>query len=675
MDNSKFIRLKLKTLFPFYIDELNDVFFDVLESRKNNTFYIKELPKILNQLDQEENEKFIEFENLTQDSKIALLLNNLLRKIVAKTGVANKDLFAEFDQNRFNEKIYIKPYQNQEQELDDYFGLELKGSQKFDFIIKFNRKGYLGEFFNSLRLCFFLDPQTRILSGGFSLSSDVLNSRLDFNDVINEVYLKTLTQHFFTKQILPISLEDLLTLIENDEATKDPKSSFLRNNKSFVNLNQSKVSSYGLKDLKRNWNSFLETKYLASLAEEENQIEKKLLDDLFYAFLMVLLIMLALYEEVKIFFTNDNPALILKVLDRPLALNEDQYEDVLTDFYEVAKLLRKTYIKNQNQTKSNKKIKTAEDLIEDINSKLASRTDLVIDNMILCNEIYVDLEKRYLSALELFEDHFDLRTLYLLTIYPEVFGMDIATANFIPYKQLLDVVKKSKVTNRKITNSFQENLKKSLCEVNYDVVSFIGDEPSIFLINNTNSSKNKANNALIEQSIIFDNYYWASILMQARISKKLEWEKEFESNKQNRVYLDDLLKKLDNLTNSWNTNAYQYGQVLLIMEKFNQLTSFKKNIEQLKIKLLQRSELLKKDRERTTIVFAYIVASVIGFINFFGMVYTVLTVTDPEAGLIPSNIAIISVGSVLASCLFVIFLGYAISSLKLYLRKRKLEKK
>ena len=91
------------------------------------------------------------------------------------------------------------------------------------------------------------------------------------------------------------------------------------------------------------------------------------------------------------------------------------------------------------------------------------------------------------------------------------------------------------------------------------------------------------------------------------------------------------------------------------------------------MKIIQTDELAKKDKERGTILFAYIVATLIGFINFFGMVFTVLTVKDPAAGLNPLNIIFISIGSVFAFCLFFLLLFFGIKVIRPIRKNRKLK--
>lgn len=111
-------------------------------------------------------------------------------------------------------------------------------------------------------------------------------------------------------------------------------------------------------------------------------------------------------------------------------------------------------------------------------------------------------------------------------------------------------------------------------------------------------------------------------------------------------------------------------QIKPIVEKINCLTDLRKSIEMLINEIRQKDELSKKDKERKSIFFAYVVATLIGLINFFGMVYTVLTVQDPAQGLTVPNIIVISIGSVLAALLFSIFLFFTINVIK-PIRKQK----
>ncbi len=90
------------------------------------------------------------------------------------------------------------------------------------------------------------------------------------------------------------------------------------------------------------------------------------------------------------------------------------------------------------------------------------------------------------------------------------------------------------------------------------------------------------------------------------------------------------------------------------MQKIDSKSNLKTSIEEMVNRFKHEQRINKKDNERVLMIFAYIAAFVVGFINFFSMVFTILTVSDLNAGLTVPNIIVISIASVLAFILIVI---------------------
>ena len=88
---------------------------------------------------------------------------------------------------------------------------------------------------------------------------------------------------------------------------------------------------------------FINRKYIGSkkISDEEREyLETKL----FFSILITNLIILSLYEELKIYFTNENPEIILRLLDKPSIIKEDPNQNLENDFYELAKFLNGNYL-------------------------------------------------------------------------------------------------------------------------------------------------------------------------------------------------------------------------------------------------------------------------------------------------------------------------------------------
>lgn len=663
--DAKFNGIKVKNIWPFYIDNINDKFFESLSNHPNKVLVNKILPKIQKNLSEEELEKFNEIDNLTKNSKIMLMLNHALKKIVSKTGSKDSDLFTVLDKNKFNEPNYINSMTFDSDVYSIGSKSKFDNDRKYDFIIEINKKSYLKKYISNIQLSFFLDNDIKMLSGGFSLNCEYLHSKNDeITDVVKNLYINSLIKHFVSKQLYPLSLENLLTIISNGNEEYKVLSSHNKNKQ----INKQKHLNYDeitIEDLKNNWINFINRKFLNFLEitnEEKNYYE----NDLFFSILIVDMVMLSLFEELRIYFTNENPEIILSLLDKPIVFKEDPNQNIETDLYELAKFLNSHYF-SKSKNINVKKIKTADELIETLKLQ-KTYNEFSFGMPIFSVECYLNEYGQYSSAYDFLESNFDIKLLYIMVIFPEVFGMDLATGNFIEYNQLLSTLKKTSINNKKATVSFNENLKRTLCEFNYEFISFVGDEPSMFIIKNNTVVKGEKLYTNIEYKLtgLYENYFWAQIFIQSRLWKRIHIEQDFnntylyEENKYHR----NQIKDLENLSFNWYHDYYGMSQIKPIVNKIDEQINLKKSIDSLRMKIIQRDELAKKDKERGTLLFAYIIATLIGFINFFGMVFTILTVEHPENGLSSTNISVIAIATFFAVSLFLILIFFGFKVIK-----------
>lgn len=665
----KFNGIKSKNIWPFYIDHINDKFFESLSNHPNKVLVNKVLPKIQKNLDEDELEKFNEINNLTKNSKIMMMLNLALKKIVSKTGSKDCDLFQVLSRDKFNEPNYIQSLTFESDNYSKWNNSKFDNDRKYDYLIQINKKSYLKKYIDNIQLSFFLDDKIKLLSGGFSLNSEyIATNDSTFIDIVEKVYMSSLIKHFISNQLYPLSLENLLIIISNGNESFNvlPKK---QNNKQNNVLKYDEITIYDLKD---NWVNFINRKFLNFFnfnSEQKEYFEHHL----FFSILIVNLIILSLYEELRIYFVNENPEIILSLLDKPHQIKEDPNQNIETDFYELAKFLDQNYFSTHKKIKT-KKITTANELIQAL--KLQKNYDeFSFGKPILSSELYLNQYPKKPTAQDVFESDFELKTLYLMVISPEVFGMDIATGNFIEYGQILKIIKQSFVNNKKATSSFNENLEKSKCEFNYEFMSFVGAEPSMLIMKNNTFVDNNTLYTNEDKVLtgLFENYFWSQIFIQSRLWKRIHIEQDFINNytcKEPHFYSNQI-KDLERLGFNWYDDYYGMNQIKPIIDKIDEIIKLKNSIENLRIKIIQKNELIKKDKERWIVLFAYIIATLIGFINFFGMVYTILTVDDPKKGINPASISIITIGSIFAFVLFSILVYFLVITFKPLLKKLK----
>lgn len=652
MSNKKWNNLTIRNIYPFYVDNINDKFFVSLNNHPNKKFVNKVLPKIQKNLVEEELEKFIEIDNLTKNEKVALMLNLALKKIASKTGSVNNDIFKVHEYDRFKEPLYIRV-------LDEDKEIELvsdnQSERRFNFIIDINPTSYLYSYMKSIRLSFYLDEETKILSGGFSLTlTDQTSDNLNFEEVVNNVYLSTLIRHYIIKQLYPLSLNNILDLISNYELVAPGKSKRTQSKPTFKKNNlEIDFKSVTANDLKVNWSELIKRKYLkfnTSLTKEEI-IEKT--DGLFFSILIGTMINLSLYEELKIYFTSQKPELILNILDKPSQIKEDPNQNPEQDFFELGRFLKASYFRNDILKKHNlSKLKSFEDVFSAISEHQTTIDYESFSQPIPIFDVQISNNAPFVSSKKMITEDMDTRLLYLLTTSPELFGMDLYSSFFIDYDQLLNVLEKNRL-NTNVSNSFKAKIEASRAEINNNYVTYMSGAPAILLLKN-------------EKIDIFKNYLWAEIYAQSKIWIKNDIEHDF--NNQNLIktsqFYHDKINALEQLSFDWYDDFYGLSEIREIVKKIDSINNLKKSIDALSIKLKQNDSLVKKDRERKMMVYAFVVASIIGFINFFGMVFTVLTVNDVNAGLTTVNLVIIGIASALAFTLLSIIIYFVINLYK-----------
>lgn len=669
MNEKKIVALGIDNIFPFYIDNVNNKFFNSLNQASNKKIVNKILPKIKKTLEEEELKKFTEIDNLTKLEKVNLMLNLALKKIVSKTGSYECDIFKIQNYDKFNEPMYIKSV---EPEKDIEIISDVLSERRYNFAIEINSNSYLNMYLKKIKLSFYLDDENKILSGGFALQlieEDKINfenKEFDYFKIIDSLYISNLIRHYISKQLYPISLNNILDIVSEYTINNVQKKHTSRNNKTTKNVKllTPSLNFKGItaNDLKDNWTELIYRKYLKFKIDFSNEQKKVFSDNLFFSILISTMIILSLYEELKIYFTSEKPELILNILDRPSSIKEDPNQNPEADFFELGKFLKQNY-RSKNIISKNKyrKINKFEDLINLVSDYKATSEYESFGLTIPIYTIQIDDTTPFVSAKKIIIENMNMRILYLLTIYPELFGLNPYTSYFIDYEQLLKVIKKTE-TNLNVSESFKSKIENSRCEINNNYITYISDTSSILIIKKESVS-------------LLSNYFWAEIYAQSRIWLRNDIEYDFNNNiiEKNSNFYREKIQILENLSFDWYDEFYGLSEIKGIVKKIDSINNLKSSIDLLIAKLKQEDSLKKKDTERRTMVIAFIVATVIGLINFFGMVFTILTVSDIQAGLTTPNIIVISIASVFAFILLFV-VGYYLFAIHFKRKKTKKNK-
>lgn len=627
-------KININTTYPFYIDNVNVKFFNSLQQHPNKYFVNKILPKIKTKLDEDELEKLKELDDLTRKDRIKLMLNLALKKIVSKTGSSNNDFFKVLGYDQFHEPLYIA---EKEVVVNELIHNEYE-ERRYKYFIDVNKDSYLYQYAHRIDLWFYLNEENKILSGSFSfkvvnLQDDSLNEEL----VYEKIYLISLIKYFIYKQISPLSLNNIIDIIDNDDFLSNFDKKTNKEQQNNLNKNIYKKSlSYEV--LKSNWDNLITDKFL-SHKDYDQEKKNRIKDDLFYAIMNLTMINLALYQELKYYFNSENPELILSILKNPTQIKSDPDQRPFNDFIELSKHLKKNYIKNNSTKIDWNKIDDFDGLVNAAKKEQAAQDYEAFNTSINFLELQVKDQEVFASSSDFLLKHQWIFLIYSLIINPNRFGLNSNTTQIVKYSDLIKNLKNMYITEGS-KKTIIKDINQSEVEINKNYISFINPSNDFVIIKKDN-----------RQLINF--YVWAIIYSESR--KWIHHDIEYDFNNDRIVKTSNFYRQkieaLENLKFDWYDDFYGIPAIKTIVKKIDQISSIKSSIDILVGTIKQKDALLKKDFERKTMVIAYVVALFIGFINFFGMIFTILAVTKPEEGLTTTNIIVISIASLLISSL------------------------
>ena len=651
-NRSDFInKFKIRNFFPFYIENINNQFFSTVKKTNKNLFTRNKFQNFISDLDKEEMEKFNDSQAILDHDNIQSLLNQIVWKIVAKTGNNKYDLFLADGHTNYGHPQYVK-------EKNEFYDLKILGNvysdKRYIYSIEIDPESYLYDFVEQIQIAFFIDEKNKTITGGFSLNlgqDKLLNS---FDEIIRKMYMNSLIKNFVHRELSPLSVNNFLSIIDlYDEIKIDGQNEV---------HDMTKINKKSILDLKKEWKDFLNEKIFTN--KSNFIVDKQLYENqLFYATLNVFLSCLTIYEELKKYFSSKEPELFLPLFKRVeyVKVNDDQtYEQ---DLYELIHLLKNRYFyfKKDNK-KSLKKIKSAEDAIEAL-IKIDQMENVSFGNISTSYELTRNIDIPFLDEDDdVFMNSKELKIIYLLIFNPSVLGMNYLSLDFLKYDNFY-----KNISTINIDDSWNElldtTIDKTICEWNYDYVSFIDQNFSNLIIKNDNPiKKNIGNDQEIKYEIdpnkkIYDNYLWSFIYTKTLMWRLTDIEENMKIDKIERPWkLRDYLNQLELLRLDWHDTFYGITQVKIIVKKIDSFFNFNSLNKILKEKITKEDKLYGKGKERKNLAAAFVSAGIFGLLDFFTMVYSVLTVQNSNNKLTPVNIAIISIGSIFAICLFAILM-------------------
>nr|MDE5766931.1 hypothetical protein [Malacoplasma sp.] len=370
-----------------------------------------------------------------------------------------------------------------------------------------------------------------------------------------------------------------------------------------------------------------------------------------------------LYEELKTYFSNNEPELYLPLLKKLeyVKINEDQSSE--QDFYEIISLLKSRYyyfgkekIKNIDSAEDALKMLISYDRLE--NQSFGSISTIY--------EINRNINTPFLNDYEdIFANSKDLKTLFLLAFDSDVLGINLLTADFSNYDLFL-----KNILSVNFDDSWNKLVKdlvyKNICEWNYNYVTFIDASFSAFIIKNQpDLQSNKVKNAILdeqfylyEEDSIFNNYLWSFIYGKTLIWRLQNIEDVLQETKSKQPWkLRNYLSELETLRLTNLDDYYGIMQVKNIIKKIDSFYDFNSLNKFLKEKITKEDKLYGKGKERKNLAATFVSATTFGILDFFTMIFSILTVKSSQPDNVPVvNLVVIGIGSFFALLLFLILL-------------------
>lgn len=641
--------LKVRTIFPFFIDNINNNFFGSLKKYHNKVLNKKIASKLSN-LKLDELKKIKDIENISSNEMIKLLIDRVIKKIVAKTGNKKCDFFVEKSRDKNGNPIFVEI----KNELHDFEIIgNLNKQRRHIYAIDVNKQSYLFNYVEQIQVTFYLDEKNKMISGGISWNWGNDNKPDSTENLVDKVYINSFVKYFITREFNDISLSSLISILEEKSDSKKDNDD---DNK-----------------LKQVWNDLVYKKILKNNVLTDKE-KKYYLNDLYYSILNLLIISLIICEELKIYFRHQTPEMYQPLLKKFVTTNDDLNNDAKQDYEQLIIFSKKNYLTIYNT--HIKEILNQDDPIQAL-IKFYKHDTLYFGESLLSYEIIRNSDIPFLDEDDdIFMNNNNLKILYLLSMDPRMFGVHYSTGDFIKYCDLVNMIKKIDFSDQEWNKVLNEKIDVSVCEWNYNYISFINEDLSFLIIKNNNNNVNLLKTSKKEfdpNRKLFNNYLWAQIYVNAIIYKMKNRETKFKENKSKYPFLlREYIYDVEKLHFDWYDDFYGLPQLKKIIKKIDNFKHLNKSITNLNRKIQREDKAYGKSKERKNVAFAFITASIFGVVDFLTMIYTVLTVSNPSAGFKPiENIVAISIGGFLAT----IMLGILLYTLLTPIIKRKQYKK
>lgn len=666
-DKQKFMKLvNLKMIFPFSVKNLNYLLFD--ETPKINFNH----KKILKEYETSSNYSiFWHNKELIETKSLQLILNKILSNIVNST---NK-----------NNPIFINNNENEYLFLDDSINnvFDQKEINNFSFNIYMNKNTILSKLFKTLNISLSFNKTIKRMSGCFNLALN-FDEELAFEEAVDMVYLLSLFKQNIDTQILPLSLENIIEILNDvnesiSSKQKHAKKNIMKDTEHETRLNSIVDFKYiSFDSLHQVWINLLNDKFLFNHEHNLSQdIITFLKDDFFYSLMFILCTNIYILFELNAIFTNDAPFSYLDELclqENEVLTSNNNSKDLLNNLLQ---MIHNNYFHHGPIFRNPTSTQKTKALIKSDSLYLRNlRNNYVLSSPTFLYDLQL-IEQKSITHFNSFIQNKEILALFLLILYPENYLLNMSDSKLFP--SLDTIYEYISLLKQMNLEKFKSQIKNCLCENTYYYYSFIKNDNVIILQNNY-YEQNLHNYINPIPYYIFSIYFINIRVYELNELQKIGNFIEFTNEiRWKNIQYHKLIKDLNDIEYEFdNLVLYMNGKFKKIILKLDDYFELRRKIDLEQEKIRWTDELFKREIERGNFIITFIVAILVGFINYFAQVYSELVTTDvvgygyPGIDVhfpwIPMTISFSSI----AELVMLIILAYAFYRMTYFRRKIKL---
>ena len=614
--NQKIIINNVDYVFPLQIKNLNYALFAKEDS---STIADKQIANIIAKSNNPNFKFFIKDTQFWKKDELKVALNYLITKLNANLGQVSS-LFLSNNNGQYVHQIApnIQPFN--QGVVTNYL-----------YEIKINPDNLMAKLFSSLQINICVNNNSQRISGAFIPKFNWSWFENNFhNNNAELIYFLDLFQQNILEQLFPLSMENVMEIIDPNyecsshqkaKVSKDPTNfKKVMDINNFINLRNISINS--LYDV---WDDLFEKKF--ALYRQNQSIDAStnecLKNEFFYGSFFMLGIFNFILYELSNLLTSDGLCALIHldtIKDIVIKTKNQELNDFQSYLQKLIQLIHELVVHNNSVfTFLNKK---GENII--IKQKPVSLKQIRIDfNLTKDSLLYnVKIAQTNLIHMEQLIDNDDNLTFLLLTLYPELFMLNLQERSMFP--TLKDVYAYVQMMQEIHKNKYKQLILHCLCENNYAYYSLMHKQIIILFENNIYDQQ--ANQTFFK----LNYYYYIAIgFVHARLVelvslRKIENYIEFtnEIKWKNIPYhkLQRDLIDLDYEDDSINLFATQKLEVIL--RRMNDEFSLHEQIKDDEDRLRNVDELFKRGIERSNFVITFIVAILVGVINYMAQVYS-----------------------------------------------------